>query len=1126
MGLFKRIFCIATILGLFLGLSSTANALSFAGFAYQNAKSANVASIRNYLRNGYDIATLSPNGYTALCYAAAYNDYPAYVRLRRLGADENHQCMQKVNQAYAQDLNQRYIATQSSKSTLLKSDDNTKYWVAGAAVAGTAAAVALLAGGGSGGSSSDNILTCPEGERPVEGVCKPCPEGTYLDGNFCVPITDCPVGEKYEHGQCVPIVCPPNTHLQGNICVADDVDIDNDNDDDLYGINSSDEDVYNLFSVPRYPDDVASINLTNKGYGNVYGVYGLGNVTNAYVVKKDSAGNVNSINQGVGYITINDTGKGNVYGLFSRIDDVTEYKEAINAAAWNEGVSCGDIDITHMGGGSSFGVFGDVRAYNALANYGGTSYGNLTIHGDGDIFGVSGYAAATNAVSPFLGSYVEGNINLFSSGDGDIYGIMVSKDNIPGAGTGGAENIASWFAFNAYASGGDTVIGNINIHNIGDGNVYGMFGGEQLYNARSFGGQDEEGNPNGIAKGSINIVNLGNGDVYGMYSPEAYEGLDGEQRPIITNNNENGAESVINIVNKGNGVTTGLRGGQGSHIENTGEININNLGSGTAVGIYGGADSYIKNSGKIHIYRTSYVDEETGETLNPQGDKGGSAYGIYAESGSYVINDGDIVVTGAEKGTGIYLENNATLENNGTISFNDSSSDVVQSGDAIDIYGDATNKASVNLDNLGGEIILAQGGRFFAEELAGNMSVSEKIVLGSFADEYTLKGSLQADSISDLNLLSKSAMFDASSKESDNGGYDVILKRKNFNEIVEDKNVSGFWEDNYNAENGSKIFDSLKKASSQSELNEKSANISGADVLPNFRRENALVYQNLSNHLNDNLFNSPNQDYIGGYKYIDLSMDNDGLLTGSDGQAHVAYGMLKGKSDNGVVYGLAANVAQLNVDYDNGSSRDANMFGIWAPVGYDFGNGTQWFSKAYLGYVDGSYDRVTDLQKYSSDITEYQYGLSNEVRYSLNLGAGFTFNPLAELNLFGVYSEGYDEGNDEGALNTDRHNDLSLEGGIGAYLSKKVDFSEDSNMTIQIGGVYYVEFLDPDDGFNTAMSGMNGKYRISHDFDKDRAVLSAKVRYDYKDVTLYGNIEKDTSNNKSLLIDAGIQYKF
>ena len=297
-------------------------------------------------------------------------------------------------------------------------------------------------------------------------------------------------------------------------------------------------------------------------------------------------------------------------------------------------------------------------------------------------------------------------------------------------------------------------------------------------------------------------------------------------------------------------------------------------------------------------------------------------------------------------------------------------------------------------------------------------------------------------------------------------------------------------------------------------------------MLPNFRREDALLYRNLSRQFNDNLFNQPNQNYIGGYKYVDISTDADGTLMGTDGQAHVAYGMMKNKGDNGVTYGLGASIAKLNSDYDNGSKRDANIFGVWAPVGYDFKNGAQWYSKLYLGYVDGSYDRITDLQKYSADMNEYQYGLSNEVRYDLSLGGGFTFSPLAELNLFGVYSDGYDEGNDEGAIHTDSQNDLSLEGGLGAYLAKKVDFSDDSHLTVQIGGVYYVEFLDPDDGFDASVSALDGKYKLSHKSDDGRAVLSARVNYNYKDITIYGNIEKETSNDKSLLIDAGVQYKF
>ena len=1372
MELLKRIFGINILFLFLLGAVNEAKAISFAGFAYQNAKQANIIAIKNYLKKGYKIDSLSPNGYTALCYAAAYNDYPAYSRLRNLGADENHECMQKVNPAYVRDLAQRYDAVASHPnyaSNLADSDTSKKYLIAGTALAGTAAAVALLADSGS-GSSSGNV--CPEGQKwdGTQCVDIKCPEGTQLVGNECVD-TSCPTGQKWNGSKCVDIECPENTHLVGNNCVADDIDIDNDNDQDVYGIYSEEEDVYNLRSDSEYPDKEANINIDNKGNGNVYGIYGFGNIRNADVADN---GNV-----GTGNIVINNQGTGNVFGIYSHVDDISFLKEAYVALGQFGGTAYGNLEINNQGGGSVIGVYGDVRAYNARTNFAGSkAEGNITIHSDGDIYGLSGYTNATNSLSYDGGGDVKGSINLYSSGDGDIYGMAVSPDGIPEVGQpeeGGT--LRNWFAYNSAVywdgagptEGATTATGIINIHNTGNGNVYGMHGGVELQNAIHQGGVDEDGKPIGVADGLINIVNLGNGDVYGMYtlggndgtsanignitnegahsvisivnagngvtaglyggkdayiensgdininnlgngavygiygsdgadirnggliniysqsyqdsvtgqtySPSQnsnasvygiYAGLQASVANVFAQDNEinsgemrinhlgngnvygiysggdaynakiqsnwiwetaynpetnsweyvldedgnkipagfssgqvaqvsnivnhgdgdvyalyakgnvhnvyqqreyddkygysdegiasgiinvlnvgngnvfglysygegqtvsnRGETSIVNLVNTGDGVTTGLRGGQGSYIENSGEININNLGSGTAVGIYGGANSNIINSGTIDIYREAYEDEETGQTYNPDGEKGGTAYGIYAESGSYVTNTGTITVTGAEKGTGIYLEAGGTLENSGTVIFNDSSDASIQeNGDAIDIYGDGTERASVNLNDLGGEVILSQGGRFFADSLTGDMSVSEKTVLGELKNEYVLSGALQANDVDSLSLNSKSAMFEASSQKSENGGYDVVMTRQNFNDIIEDSNISDYLENNYVAGNGSKLFDVLKKAQTNSVLNQKAANLLGTDMLPNFRREDALLYRNLSRQFNDNLFNQPNQNYIGGYKYVDISTDADGTLMGTDGQAHVAYGMMKNKNDSGVIYGLGASIAKLNSDYDNGSKRDANIFGVWAPVGYDFDNGAQWYSKLYLGYVDGSYDRITDLQKYSDDISEFQYGLSNEIRYSLNLGGGFTFSPLAELNLFGVYSDGYDEGNNEGAIHTDSQNDLSLEGGLGAYLAKKVDFSDDSHLTVQIGGVYYVEFLDPDDGFDASISALDGKYKLAHKSDDGRAVLSARVNYNYKDITLYGNIEKETSNNKSLLIDAGVQYKF
>ena len=1114
----------------FGGMPQNANAMSFAEYVYQSAQRGDMSDVRHYMQRGYNIDATNSDGYTALCYAVENGNYQAYQQIRMLGADVKHRCMEVVNADKAKMFEQRYAGKTATETFAAEKEDSVwQYAAVGGIVAGGAAAVALWANDDD--DDDKGTLTCPIGEELVDGKCVPieCPEGTHLVGNVCVEDPECPTGQRLENGVCVPIVCPDGTHLVGDVCVGDDIYIENTNDNDVWGINSPDEDVYNLYSTPLYPDDEGAIVLKNKGDGDVTGVYGLGNVYNSLVSGKNDYGMVNPYESGTGSIVIENEGSGNVYGLFSRIEDVSHLKEAYNAYAVNEGVSYGKIDITNTGGGSTFGVFGDVRAYNARGEYGGKAYGDITIHGDGNIYGLSGYAATTNAVSPFFASEVIGNINIYSEGNGDIYGMMVSKDDIDGVGqpdTG--QRLASWFAFNAYASGGDYVEGNINIHNTGDGDVYGMYGGEQLFNAMSYGGVDEEGNPNGIAKGTINIVNLGDGDVYGMYSPEGYDGAEDEQQPIISNTSSDGSESIINLVNTGDGVTTGLRGGYGSYIENSGEININNLGNGTAIGIYAGVNSNVLNSGSINIYREEFTDSD-GVVYSPDGSTGGTAYGIYAESGATITNSGTIEITGAEKGTGIYLEKGATLENTGDIIFNGSSDNtIVQDGEAIDIYGDGntSDRASVNLDDLGGEVILGEGGRFFADTLSGNMSVSEKSVMGSFKDEYVLTGALQAENTDELDLHSKSAMFEASSEINENGGYDVVMTRKNFNDIINDGDISDFLEKNYQEENGSAIYDNLKSASSESELYQKAANTLGTDVLPNFYREDALVYRNLSRQFNENLFNRPDENYFGGYKYMDISTGSDGILTGSDGQVHAAYGMVKNKTANGLVYGAGISAARLDSDYDNGSSRKSNIFGLWLPLGYDFNNGLRWYSKLYAGYADGSYDRLTDLAKYSSDYTQYQYGISNEVRYSVHLGNGFMFEPVAELNMLGIYQDGFDEGNDEGALKTDSENSMSAEGGLGAYLSKNFEFSENSRLGLQIGGVYYVEFLDNDDKADATLAGFNDTFTIRNRTTGSRAALSARIRYDYRDLSLYGNIEKETGGNDALLIDAGVQYKF
>ena len=1184
--MFRRfIYLILLAFSVFCGQMRLAEAMGLTEYMYFNASRGNLAAIQTYLRRGYNIDAPDSHGMTALCYAAYRQDIKAYQGLKRLGASDKKDCMRHL--ATRQADTKRYVRRQPMANSepivaVSRNDNTVKYAAIGLAAAGAATAAVLLShhGGHSHhytptpdpdvhncptGQKWDGTecvdIVCPTGQHLEGNVCVPdastdcptgqrwngtmcapiecptgqhlegntcvnndecptgqrwngsqcvaieCEEGTHLEGDACVPDEpqDCPIGQRKVGDECVPIECPTNTHLVGNYCVADDVDTADYTNNPLYGVYSNKEKIYNLYSSPKYPDDEASITLKKEGNGDVYGMYGYGGETevfNAYVIGKDGNGNVNKKPSGVANISITDEGDGTVYGMYSHISDITQYKEAINASGWNEGTATGNIDINHTGGGATYGILGDVRAYNTFIAQMGKGYGNINIIGDDDIYGISGYVAATNVVNYWFGDYGEGNINLTQLGNGDVYGMMINKDDVPGAGGTGQ----SWFAFNAYVGVGGGAFGNIDIRNYGNGNTYGMYGGQQLYNAKSFAGLDESGNPSAHPQGRINILNVGNGNSYGMYLP------DEDDHGLIDNSGDNGETSIVNIVNVGSGTATGLRGGKKTTIINSGEISINNIGNGTAIGIYGEQNSNIINSGLINIYRTDYYDR--GTVYTPSSAIGGTAYGIYAESGATVENSGDIEISGAANGKGIYIAPGATLKNTGRVIFNGVEQDK------------GVGATSVDLQSFGGgQVILENGGQFFADKLSGNLAVSVQSTLGSTDNSYNLGNALQVNDADDLQLSSQSAMFKAS-KVQNGTGYDVVLERNSFNSLIDNESLAQFFELNYEEGNNTELYDTLKTQATKPQLAGVAATVSGDNIIPSFRREDAEVYNHLSRQFNDNLFNHPDEKYIGGYKYIDISRDHDGTLEGNDGQVHVAYGMLKNKANNGVTYGIGATVSQLKSEYDGGSKRRNNTFGLWAPIGYNFGGNTQLVSKFYAGYSDGNYDRKSLGNKYSADIKSYQYGLSNEVRHNIAFGSGFKFIPTAELNLLGMHQNGFNEGYQNNALKVESSDSLSLEGGLGAYLAKEFMLGDNNKLGVQIGGIYYVEFLDPDDGVNATMRGMNHKYKLYHNFDDERAVFSARVNYNYKNITLYGLIEKELGGYEAFNIDAGLQYNF
>ena len=143
-----------------------------------------------------------------------------------------------------------------------------------------------------------------------------------------------------------------------------------------------------------------------------------------------------------------------------------------------------------------------------------------------------------------------------------------------------------------------------------------------------------------------------------------------------------------------------------------------------------------------------------------------------------------------------------------------------------------------------------------------------------------------------------------------------------------------------------------------------------------------------------------------------------------------------------------------------------------------------------------------------------------------NFYGRFELEPLAELNMFGVYQNGFNEGNLNNAIKIDDNNNLTVEAGIGAFLRKDVIYDNDKKLGVKLGGLYYVEFFEDGKSFDVEMNNMSGRYSLAHRKNQNRGVLMFRTMYDYKNFSIHGGIEKEFGNNDALLIDAGLKYNF
>lgn len=498
------------------------------------------------------------------------------------------------------------------------------------------------------------------------------------------------------------------------------------------------------------------------------------------------------------------------------------------------------------------------------------------------------------------------------------------------------------------------------------------------------------------------------------------------------------------------------------------------------------------------LYASSFNGQET--TIHNT--KKGVVYGSVKAEGTAatIVNDGTIY------GTEIKL-NGGNIVNNGTIT------------------GIETQPGTVITGT--GKFIQGAEGKLIAERVDTNIYASGEMAANNYSNIITQKDSLD---IKEFNgeLRSNSAMYKATKN-----GNDIVLSRKNFAEIVDNKEFSNFLENNYKDGNllKTELFNNLKKIDTNKEFNRATNSLFGNNLYPNLKKQTLEMISFNKDVLQNNVFSSKTDKelrVIGGLDYKNFDTKSSNLSGYEQDIKAVFLGADKKVSDT-VRLGTILNIGNLKADYDmdNAEREDAfiqaNFYSLYNKDEFELVN------NLFMGLASGEIERdlkVVDINEhYKGDIDSKWVGLQNIASYKLDMDY-FYVKPKLEANFTYLIQDSIEEKGNY-ALTADKENVFSFEAGIGAEIGKDIFLYNGGKLTVKAFGNVYQEFADPYNEIEVKMKNVSGDTIKVSDYDEDtRVEIGVKAELELKNnIKTYAEY-KHTFEDEKNGVQFGINYKF
>lgn len=378
------------------------------------------------------------------------------------------------------------------------------------------------------------------------------------------------------------------------------------------------------------------------------------------------------------------------------------------------------------------------------------------------------------------------------------------------------------------------------------------------------------------------------------------------------------------------------------------------------------------------------------------------------------------------------------------------------------------------------------------------------------------------------SLVSSSYLFDIKTDKTNNYISLTDVDRKNFNTIVENKELGKLLEDSYEGVSGEKL-DFYKYISLGDNYESFSKNLNGITGIDNITTLEAQVVditkdlnRQYRNFIKDNKAEGVVFSYLNSKSEIGKTEKYSGFERESNG---FMIGYNKYVSDN-LRAGAGLSYIKSNIDYTDESSNKIETWNARVYSDYKIKN-INLLSDISFGYNQSENKRFGGGSLHSGDVNIYTLGFNNSLYKNYNITDKFSINPNINLDFTYYYQDDYKEDNGKFSVNGDKTD--GYYGTLGIAVDLKYDiFASGNNRISLVGGMEYsYDILRSTEDIE--LENIIGKFsEEKRKLDKNSLVYNLGIEYSYNNDYSVGleyskEIINDVDNEK---IGLDFSYKF